>query len=115
MRNVRLGSRRVVLAGAALVAVVAVGAVRIGASTPPSDQVTVPAKAGQTVTVTWTGTIPVAATPTSDCNDAVLVDDHLIDRRCPGRVTTGSTRASSSRSAGRPRRRRRPQVTRSSP
>ncbi len=83
MRNVRLGSRRVVLAGAALVAVAAVGAVRIGASTPPSNQVTVPSKAGQTVTVTWTGTIPVAATPTSDCNDAVLSDDHLIDLTLP--------------------------------
>ena len=66
----------------ALALVAAIGAaVRSDASTPPSDAVTVPAKAGQTVTVSWTGTIPAAsAHPTNTCNGAGTPgqDEHAI-------------------------------------
>ena len=72
-----------VLAGATLVVAIGVGAIGIGASTPPSHDVTVPSQAGQSVTVSWTGTIPVAAMPTSDCNDSVTADDHLVNVALP--------------------------------
>ena len=56
-------------------ALCATGALAIGvgvalptdASTPASSSVTVPTGAGQTVTAAWTGTIPVAPGPLSDC------------------------------------------------
>ena len=82
MRSLRL-SRLALLAGAILVVLIGVGAMRIGASTPPSNDVTVPSQAEQTVTVTWTGTIPPAATPTSDCNDSVTSDEHLVNVTLP--------------------------------
>ena len=51
----------------AALAAFAVGAVHGGAATPSTQSVTVPGKAGQTATVTWTGTIPaVSAHPTSE-------------------------------------------------
>ena len=78
--------RPLVVAGvlaALLVATVAVGAVGVGASTPSSSTVSVPANAGQSVTISWTGTIPPAATPTSDCNDAAASDSHLIGLTTP--------------------------------
>jgi hypothetical protein len=48
------------------------------ASSPPSSTITVPSTVGQTVSVTWTGTIPVLANPTSDCISipAALTDQH---------------------------------------
>ena len=45
----------------AALAAFAVGAVHGGAATPSTQSVTVPGKAGQTATVTWTGTIPPSA------------------------------------------------------
>src|SRR5215204_2141266 len=51
------------------------------ASTPPAHTVTVPA-AGATTTVTWTGTIPPGANPTSQCTGA-LEDDHTIELQVP--------------------------------
>jgi hypothetical protein len=50
------------------------------ASTPATDSITVPSTAGQTVTVTWTGTIPVLNNNTSDCTrfaGTPLVDQHV--------------------------------------
>lgn len=50
------------------------------ASNPATSNITVPSTAGQTVTVTWTGQIPVGANPTSDCSklaDTPAVDQHL--------------------------------------
>jgi hypothetical protein len=89
MKRLPRPSRRLLIAAGVLVALAAIaigaGAVGVGASTPPSSTVTVPARAGETVTVTWTGTIPPAATPTSDCNDAVVSDSHLIGITTPRR------------------------------
>ncbi|MDQ6875894.1 MAG: glycoside hydrolase [Actinomycetota bacterium] len=45
------------------------------AATPASSSVTVPTTVGQTVTRTWTGTIPVGANPTSDCNGGTSTSD----------------------------------------
>jgi hypothetical protein len=51
------------------------------ASTPATDSITVPSSAGQTVSVTWTGTIPVLNNNTSDCSapfaGTPLVDQHV--------------------------------------
>jgi hypothetical protein len=50
-----------------------------GASTPPTSSITVPSTAGQTVSVTWTGTIPPGANPTNSCAATAgtpLVDEH---------------------------------------
>jgi hypothetical protein len=50
------------------------------ASTPPTDSITVPSTAGQTVTVTWTGTIPPFVDQDSDCAmyaGTALVDQHV--------------------------------------
>ena len=63
------------LAVAAL-ATAALGALHGGAATPTTQGVTVPAKIGQSVSVSWTGTIPVAsAHPTNDCNAAGVGSD----------------------------------------
>jgi hypothetical protein len=61
----------------AALAAFAVGAVHGGAATPSTQTIAVPGKAGQTATVTWSGTIPpVSAHPTNSCNGAgVQVDD----------------------------------------
>ena len=83
MRHLCFSPRRVLVAGAALVVLVGAGAVGLHASTPPSENVTVPSQAGQTVIASWSGTIPVAATPTSDCNDQVLFDEHLLNVTLP--------------------------------
>jgi len=40
------------------------------AATPASQSLTVPTATGQTASATWTGTIPIGANPTSDCNGA---------------------------------------------
>src|SRR3954453_22505348 len=61
----------------AALAAVGVGAVHGGAATPSTQSIVVPSKAGQTATVTWTGTIPaVSAHPRNSCNGpGVQVDD----------------------------------------
>jgi hypothetical protein len=70
-------SRRMVVAALGVVAFGgALGALRIGAATPSTQSVTVPSKAGETVSVAWTGTIPAASPhPTSDCNGAGVGSD----------------------------------------
>ena len=70
----------------------ALGALKIGASTPAADTVAVPA-AGQTSVVTWTGTIPVGSNPTSDCNGAVVAaaDQHSVSITVPPTGYTGIT------------------------
>jgi hypothetical protein len=85
-------SRRRAAQGAAIVAVVVaaaiVAAVRSDASTPPTDSVAVPASAGQTVQVRWTGTIPAAsAHPSNTCNGAGTPgeDDHQIQVAAPAK------------------------------
>ena len=47
------------------------------ASDPATSAITVPSVPGQTVTVTWTGTIPPLTNGTSDCAD--LEDTPLVD------------------------------------
>src|SRR4051812_10232945 len=59
---------------AALLAMVSV------ASDPPTSSITVPASSNQTVSVTWTGTIPPMVDGASDCAnfaDTPLVDQHV--------------------------------------
>jgi len=48
------------------------------ASMPPTSNVTVPSTIGQTVTVTWTGTIPPGSNPSSNC--AALADTPAVDQ-----------------------------------
>ena len=80
---VRLGSRnRRPLVRAAVVftfvalATVAVGALHIGAATPPTQSITVPDRVGQTAAIAWDGTIPAVSThPTNDCNSAGVGQD----------------------------------------
>ena len=69
--------RAALVAVVTALAAVAVGALHGGAATPQTQSVAVPGKVGQTVRVSWTGTIPAASPhPTSDCNGAgVGVDD----------------------------------------
>src|SRR3954451_19182783 len=61
----------------AALAAVGVGAVHGGAATPSMQSIVVPSKAGQSATVTWTGTIPaVSAHPRNSCNGpGVQVED----------------------------------------
>jgi uncharacterized repeat protein (TIGR01451 family) len=69
-----------------VVGLVAMGTAR--ASTPPTGSVTVPSTINQTVTDTWTGSIPAGANATSDCSgfpDPVL-DHHLIQVNVPAGV-----------------------------
>jgi hypothetical protein len=47
------------------------------ASMPPADSITVPTTIGQTVSVTWTGTIPPLTNASSDCS--LLVDTPAAD------------------------------------
>ncbi len=50
------------------------------ASTPTTSTITVPSFVGQTVTVTWTGTIPPLVNGASDCTnfaDTAVVDQHM--------------------------------------
>src|SRR5712691_7920656 len=72
----RAALRAAIAAVAAAVVAVALGAMHGGAATPATQSVTVPNKAGQAVSVAWTGTIPaVSPHPTSDCNGAGVGDD----------------------------------------
>jgi hypothetical protein len=65
-------------------AAVALGAVGIRASNPPSQSIVVPDKPGQ-ATIGWTGTIPAASThPTNTCNGAGAgSDDHVVSIAAP--------------------------------
>ena len=59
------------------------------ASTPPTDNITVPSTVGQTVTVTWTGTIPPGSNATSNCTplaDTPAVDQHISTINVPAGV-----------------------------
>ena len=68
--------RILVVVAIAAATATAVGALHGGAATPSTQSVTVPDKAGQTVTLTWSGTIPAASPhPTSDCNGAGVGQD----------------------------------------
>lgn len=68
--------RRVIAIGTVAGAAFAAAALDIGASTPTTQSVAVPAKAGQTAQISWTGTIPPAsAHPTNDCNGAGVGND----------------------------------------
>src|SRR2546421_12666592 len=48
----------------------------VRASDPPSHSLVVPDTPGQTVQVTWTGTIPPGTNPTSDCNGGAAPTHH---------------------------------------
>jgi hypothetical protein len=65
--------KRLLRASAAGCVVVAVCVVPGSASTPPSDQISVPDTAGGTNSVTWTGAIPAGASPSGTC---AVEDDH---------------------------------------
>src|SRR5436305_8363472 len=68
--------RATIALGAAAAAAVAVGALQGGAATPQTQSVTVPDKAGQSTSVTWSGTIPaVSPHPTPNCNGAGVGSD----------------------------------------
>src|SRR5258705_8307275 len=72
----RAALRAAIAAVAAVVVAVALGAMHGGAATPGTQSVTVPNKAGQSISVAWTGTIPaVSPHPTSDCNCAGVGND----------------------------------------
>lgn len=64
---------------AALILVVAQASV-----TQAQEQVTVPTTPGQTVTLTWQGTVPPGANPSSDCTTApLLADTHEVNLVVP--------------------------------
>jgi hypothetical protein len=71
--GVRVRIKGLLRAGAASGVIVAVCVVPGSASTPPSDAIAVPATAGSTNTVTWTGTIPAGVSPSGTC---LFKDDH---------------------------------------
>ena len=51
------------------------------ASTPPTSSITVPSASGQTVSVTWAGTIPPLVNGASDCTN--LADTPAVDQHMP--------------------------------
>ena len=53
------------------------------ASTPPSHDVTVPTVAGQSVTVTWTGSVPPASVAGAGFCDPLVSDVHTINLTVP--------------------------------
>src|SRR5881392_3818842 len=79
--------RRALHATAALA--VLFGLVGVGtssASTPPTSSVTVPGAVGQTVTDSWTGSIPPFTNATSNCADfadTAFVDQHVVTINVP--------------------------------
>ena len=79
-----LGSRFKWLVGLVAVGLAAVIAGPSSASQPASQSVSAPAAPGN-VTVTWSGTIPPGADPTSECNTAggALSDAHTINLAIP--------------------------------
>jgi len=61
----------------------------VAASTPGTDSITVPSTIGQTVSVTWTGSIPPLVNATSNCTsfaDTALVDQHVSTINVPAGV-----------------------------
>jgi hypothetical protein len=73
-----------VLSVLAALVVGVLGGAAAQASMPPSSTVTVPSTAGQTVTDTWTGTIPPGANPTSSCAGfEAISDQHTIAINVP--------------------------------
>jgi hypothetical protein len=91
------GMRWMLPLAALLLVIVAVlaGAGGVFASNPASQTAVVPA-AGSTTTLTWTGTIPAATNPTSDCTalegtpaDAATIDHHTITIQPPSTGYTG--------------------------
>jgi hypothetical protein len=67
--------RSSVTAAVVLLGVFALPATAAVAATPASQSVTVPTAVGQTRAVTWTGTIPAGANPTSDCDTNTALAD----------------------------------------
>src|SRR5688500_13492053 len=76
------------LIGLACVAVIAVAALiarssllrTAEASSPATSNITVPSTVGQTVSVTWTGTIPPGSSPNNNCvalADTPAADQHV--------------------------------------
>jgi hypothetical protein len=78
-----IAPRRELAAVALTVLGLAVGVA--GASTPAGHTVTVPSAAGQTLTVTWSGTIPPSVGPTNSCTPlpAALTDPHDVTINVP--------------------------------
>ncbi len=73
--------------GLVVAALAGVGTSR--ASTPPSSSVTVPSTVGQTVTDTWTGSIPPFANATSNCAPfagTAVVDQHVVTLNVPAGI-----------------------------
>ena len=61
------------------------------AATPPTSNLTVPSSIGQTVSVTWSGTIPPLANATSNCTtlaDTPAVDQHVSTISVPAGIYT---------------------------
>src|SRR2546430_12890908 len=59
------------------------------ASTPAADSITVPSTIGQTVMVTWTGTIPPLVNATSNCTtfvDTAAADTHTTTINVPANI-----------------------------
>jgi uncharacterized repeat protein (TIGR01451 family) len=59
------------------------------ASTPASSSATVPTSAGQTITDTWTGSIPAGTNPSSNCGPLAgtpAADQHLVTVNVPAGV-----------------------------
>lgn len=62
------------------------------AAMPPNSNLTVPSAIGQTVSVTWTGTIPPLANATSNCTtvaDTAAADTHTATINVPAGIYTG--------------------------
>jgi hypothetical protein len=76
------------LAAALVAAILLISTGSVGASTPQSGSVTVPSTPGQSVSDTWTGTIPSGANPTSDCSGlpSTSVDEHDIQVTVPAGI-----------------------------
>jgi len=75
--------------GALLAPMRVLGATGSGASTPASQAVTVPTVG--TTTVNWTGTIPAGANALSDCNAAILNDEHVLNISVPAGLYASTT------------------------
>jgi hypothetical protein len=68
----------VILGTAAIIPITRLGLLHIvSASNPATSNITVPSTAGQTATITWTGSIPPLTNATSDC--AALADTPTVD------------------------------------
>jgi len=78
-----------VLAAAIIAGVTGSGVRTVEASTPGTDSITVPSAIGQTVSVTWTGSIPPGSNATSNCTtlaDTPGVDQHISTVNVPGGI-----------------------------